>query len=239
LAGQPSPPAADSDQDSGEGIDAQITEALERVLAEKLGGLRQDLEGLVERRVQSFSDKTAHRLGEEQRQQLQMLDRLMEGLREQLGPDFDTIRTQKQLEILTGGQGQAPQMGQAPPQEEPQEEPQPTEARSMADAYLQSQGVSPQSLSAQEQAFLSQAQGWPQWFQRVGEVAQRRQAAKPPARQGGNPAAAQPMGMGRSRGTPSLEQLNQAYNQAVANGDLTAMRKLGAAIDAAIKQQGG
>lgn len=230
-------------QVSGETVEESLEAVVERVLSAKLGGLRQDLTGEIERRVQSFSDKTANRLSEQQRARLRTLDELMNGLQDHLGPDFDAVKRQKQLDILLDDS--TPQGAQSP-QGEPQRAQQTAGGDGFADAYLSQKLGDPSLYSAEEQAAirtaLSSARDWTQWMAQVDKYAQQhagRQAGngaqtQPGGQQAGlsRAARAQPVQTGRPTSGPMTpEQLQAAYNRAAANGDMAELTRVGALID--------
>lgn len=230
---------------SGEGTEA-LDAVVERVMAQlgtELERLRQDLQEDLRRQVQSFSDKTAHRLSQQQRERLKALDEALKGLEEQLGPDFEQIKRQKQLEILLdAGSEESPEDGeeQAPTGEtSPQSD--------FAQVYLSRKLGDPSEWSREERAAiqreLTQARDWAQWMAVVDKYAgiragRQRGGSDDAGAQTRRAARAQPSG-GRARGSRmDLAALQKAYNQAAADRDLARMQQLGEQIDKLI-QQGG
>lgn len=234
--------AADAGQVSGETVEESLEAVVERVLSAKLGGLRQDLTGEIERRVQSFSDKTANRLSEEQRARLRVLDEVMGGLKDVLGPDYDAVRRQRQLDILlsdgepetAGARGQrgGQQNAGGPTQAGPVGE------SDFANVYLSQRLGDPSEYSAEErqaiQRDLSNANGWGEWMavaeryagKRAGRISQTAVPQSP-----SRAARAQPVQGGRPSGQMTPEQLQAAYNKAATRGDMDEMNRVGALID--------
>jgi hypothetical protein len=248
---RPGPGAAPEQETSsgeGSGTDSELIErAVAQALEKRLASLRQDLEEYADRRVQSFSDKTAHRLSQQQRQQLEQLDRTLDGLQDLLGPDFDAIKRQKQLDILLANGGEAGETEQRSATQQ-QAEPQPSrQSGDFASAYLATKLGDPsewnQEARAAIQRDLSQAGDWDAWMAVVDRYAEQRpgrMAQGQGTSDSGAPsvARAQPVGVpAGKRSAPSLDALNRALNRAAAEGDLDAMEKIGRQIDAALTQQ--
>lgn len=251
----PGPSAAsDGVGASGESSD-DVSQVVERVLErlgsqldQKLTSMRQDLQTYAERTAQSFSDKAASRLTQRQREQMEMVERTLAPLREQLGPDYDDALRQAKLNVMFSGG--APGEGQAEPVQPAQAASRPAGGESadqFAGVYLSQRLGDPRDWNEEDtaaiQADLSQARDWAEWMAVVDRYAQRRPSSpwqgQGPQERGatGNIARAQPVGAASGRRpTPSLDQLNAAYNRAVADGDIDAVNKLGAQIDVLLKQ---
>jgi uncharacterized protein YdcH (DUF465 family) len=227
--------------DSGETIESLVKTVMQRV-EDRLADLGQDLDEQITRQVQSFSDRTAHRLSEQQRERLRMLDEVLEGAQQLLGPEeYENFRRRKQLDILVGTPEETPARQEQPRQ--PQQRQQPTQQQpdpnDFAVAYIQQQGLDPEALTEAEVQRLTSANSWTDWMQRVGELAARRQGGGAQQTPGpgssqqrrGNPATAQPTGGGAPPGVMTAEQLQAAYNKAAADGDMALMEELGQKID--------
>lgn len=230
-------------QGSGEGSDElenvieRVLERLGSVVDNRLASMRQDLDTEMQRRVQSLSDKAAHRLSQQQRERLTLLDQHLSGLEEVLGPDFEQVRNKKRLEILldTDDKGE---------QEQPEEtEPTGQGAPDFAQVYLSEKLGRPEDWTAEEQAAirrdLSQARDMVTWMAAVERYAVQRtgrqqQGQSPNEGDGRNvrAARAQPVG-GQAGGAGQMtpEQLQAAYNRAAAARDMAEMQRLGQLID--------
>lgn len=228
---------------SQEAIEAMVSAQVQRALEQRLGSLRQDLTGEVERKVQSFSDKAYSRLSARQQEDMAAVDRVLEGMQDILGPDYETIRRQKKLDILTRtepaaqpeptaqiGNGQQPHAGQ-------------DNSDSQAQAYL-TQRLGEQSLWTPQQqrqilAELAQARDniW-QWVSVVDKYAAQKPqpAAGAPANGGGiddatRAARAQPMGGGSNVNAYTPEQLDKMLYAAHNAGDYEEAERIGKLID--------
>ena len=223
-------------------VDQRVIARLESYLDEKLKAMRQDLQTYADRTAQSYSDKTAHRLTQQQSERLQALDRALSGLEDVLGPDFDAIKRQKQLDILLDGgrtDNVAPETPRTPSAPEAS---QPTD---FADAYLSSRLGDPSQFSEDDlnviRSELSQARDMNDWITRVDRLAQNRARQAPPESTQGSAdtsaARMQPVSLqGSRRSNPSLEQLDRALNRAAAEGDLKAVEEISKQIDEAVRR---
>jgi hypothetical protein len=224
---------------STEAIDAQIEKAIERAVERRLAAMSQDLDGVIERRVQSFSDRATARLTREQQTRLEQVDKTVAGLKDYLGQDYEQVRTRLRLDALTDrDQGSYQTQPEGSPAGQPAAQTQQGADYVAAESYLTMRLGSPDVLSPQDAEYLRTAQGWPAWYKRVDEIAQRagqRQQAQngqSGQRAGrGNVAAAQP-GAGRgAQGAGTPEALMVAYNRAVADGDTREIDRIGQLID--------
>jgi len=234
--GQGQPPASAQPQDSGDTIDDALLQAIERAVSGRIGEIRQDLEDTVERRVQSYSDKTAARLTKQQKQLLEQRLKGLDAAKDLLGPDYEQLRRQVQLEALLEEPAQD-NVQKTPATQQPQQQPQQSASLDMsfAEAFIQTQLGDPQQLTAQQTNYLRQAQSPNDWIKRVNELATQRQTS--PTTQGKAPATVQPVG-GSSSGGTSPEALQKAYNDAAARGDMDELSRLGKLIDQMVARMG-
>jgi len=233
--------------ESSDGVDQVVERVLER-LGQQMGSWRQDLEDQVQRTVQSFSDRTAHRLSQQQRQRLQAVDHVMDGLQEMLGPDYDQVRRQKQLDILLDTEAGEDDGGQEPPEASPS--PVAGQSGEFAQVYLAQKLGAPREWSLEEQAAiqrdLSQARDSVAWMAVVERYAVQRAGRGDggqgsgdgsPGREQQRAARAQPVG-GQAGGAGQLtpEQLRDEYNRAAADRNMAEMQRLGVLIDKLVKK---
>lgn len=226
-------------------IDPRI---VERVLATldldtKFATLRQDLQGYADRTAQSFSDKTASRLTERQREQMASVEQILGPLREQLGPDYDATVRQAKLDVMLSGGAQGDGAREAQPTLAPAAQ-RPAVGESteqFAGVYLSAKLGDPSGWSQEDTAAihadLAQARDWSAWMAVVDRYAASKpsRTAIPTSARAG--ARAQPVGAPAGhRPAPTLDRLSLAYNRAVAEGDMDAMEKIGVQIDLALNK---
>jgi len=246
-------PEQDVSQEDGFEIDPRI---VERVLAklgstldQKLTAMRQDLQVYADRTAQSHSDKTASRLTQRQQEQMASVEQVLAPLREQLGPDYeDTVRQAKLNIVLSGDAQDGGQMAPGQPASAASRSAVGESTDQFAGVYLSAKLGDPSKWSEEDvatlHADLAQASDWTAWMAVVDRYAERRPdrtaLGRGPQEQvtGGSVARVQPVGaVAGKRPAPSLDQLNLAYNRAVAEGDLDAVTKIGAQIDAALNKR--
>jgi len=258
--GQGLQPAAVDNSVSTGMTEESVLALVKRVVGEEIQPIRQDLEQTVERQVQSFSDKAYDRLTKEQRERLSAVDGVMEGLKDALGPDYDTYLRQARLDAIT--QLPAPEQTTQPPAQntgtQPQTAPQnpSTDGTSYAEAYASRRLGDPKAWPEQQRvailnelaqapsvdAYLDvvdkyagqrnqQSQGW------QPGVGQQSNTGQPAGNTGAATRAAriQPVGGGRQVGGKTVEQLGQEYNEAMAERDPDLIERIGKQLDAALR----
>lgn len=260
---RPGPGAQDeTGQTSGGMIDGTQLEALvdrraRALVSEEIARLRHDLDTDIERRVQSFSDRTAHRLTQQQTERLASVDATLESLRDALGPDFEQYRRQARVDALLAMQSQTgqPDTTQAPEtapavSQQPQAQQTGAVGGPFAQQYLTTKLGNPTEWTETERTDierqLSEARDFADWLAVVDRYAGRRsgaglqitgQQAQQQVR--GNAARANPGAGGGAPGGADLATLNRQYNAAAADGDRERMVRLGEQIDRLLANQLG
>jgi len=176
------------------------------------------------------------------------VDHVMDGLQEMLGPDYDQVRRQKQLDILLDTEAGEDDGGPAPPEASPS--PVAGQSGEFAQVYLAQKLGAPREWSLEEQAAiqrdLSQARDSVAWMAVVERYAVQRAGRGDggqgsgdgsPGREQQRAARAQPVG-GQAGGAGQLtpEQLRDEYNRAAADRNMAEMQRLGVLIDKLVKK---
>jgi hypothetical protein len=176
------------------------------------------------------------------------VDLILAPLKEKLGPEFDDALRQAKMDVMLSGSEPDAEQTEAP--QAPPAAPRPAGGESddkFASAYLTRELGDPSLWSEETLAAinteLSQASDWSAWMAVVDRYAKEKPARSEQG-QGlaerssvGKASRAQPVGAtAGQRASQNFDQLDKAFNKAVAEGDLDAVEIIGKQIDRLLAQ---